>query len=79
MSRPSPLKAVPRAMLWKAGALSAGGMTMLMLGVLALTQPTLLPALATPTVAWPLVIVGSLLETSGMGLLFGALRAARSS
>lgn len=78
MSRPSPFAAVPRRTLLAGGALSACGMSMLMAGVVALSQPALLPALAPPSVAWPLVIVGSLLETGAMSLLLGALRAARS-
>lgn len=78
MSGPSPFAALPRAVLLKCGALSFSGMAMLMLGAVALAQPSLLPALAPPSVAWPLIIVGSLLETGGMTLLLGALRAARS-
>jgi len=78
VSRPSPFAAVPRRTLLAGGALSACGVSMLTAGALALTQPAWLPALATPSIAWPLVIVGSLLETGAMTMLLGALRAARS-
>lgn len=77
MSRPSPLNQLPKSMLFTCGVLSLCGMSMLMAGVVAMTQPALLPALAKPTVAWPLIAVGGMLETGAMTMLLGALRAHR--
>ncbi|MBK6660792.1 MAG: hypothetical protein IPG43_22845 [Proteobacteria bacterium] len=79
MTRSTPFAAVPRKVLLGAAALSASGATMLMAGVLALTQPTLLPALGAPSIAWPLVVVGGLLDAAAVSLLLGALRAARAA
>ena len=79
MSRPSPLTQLPGSVLFTSGVLSACGMAMLMAGVVALTQPTLLPVLAKPTIAWPLIAVGGMLESGGVAVLLAALRAKRDT
>ena len=59
------------------GALSAFAMTLLIAGMLALTQPDLVPALAKPSIAWPMIIVGGMLESGAVTMLLSALRAQR--
>ena len=57
------------------GALSAFAMTLLIAGMLALTQPDLVPALAKPSITWPMIIVGGMLESGAVTMLLSALRA----
>lgn len=77
MSRPSPFNQLPASLLISCGLLSACGMSMLIAGLVAMTQPDLIPVLAKPSVAWPLIAVGGMLETGAMTMLLGALRAKR--
>ena len=77
MSGPSPVYRLPASVLMCYGALSAIAITMLIAGGLALTQPNLVPALAKPAIAWPLLIVGGMLESGAVAVLLGALRAQR--
>lgn len=65
------------SVLVRCGALSALAMLLLMAGMLAVTQPDLVPALATPSIAWPLIIVGGMLESGAVTMLLSALRAQR--
>ena len=75
MSRPSPVYRLPASVLMCYGALSAFAMTLLIAGMLALTQPDLVPALAKPSIAWPMIIVGGMLESGAVTMLLSALRA----
>jgi hypothetical protein len=77
MSRPSAVNQLPVSLLVTCGVLSASGMVMLAAGVVAMTQPTLLPALAKPSISWPLIGVGAMLDTGAVTLLLGALRSKR--
>ena len=77
MSRPSGVNQLPNSVLITCGVLSACGMSMLAAGVVGMTQPALLPALAKPSIAWPLIAVGGMLDSGAVAVLLGALRAGR--
>ena len=77
MSGPAPVQRLPAAVLMRYSALSAFAMLLLLAGALALTQPNLVPALAKPAIAWPLLIVGGMLESGAVAILLGALRTQR--
>ena len=75
--KPSPFNQLPASVLLGCGALSMSGMAMLMAGMVGMTQPNLVPMLAQPSLAWPLIAVGGILESSAMTMLLGALRQRR--
>ncbi len=77
MNGPSPVYRLPASVLLRHGALSAFAMLLLIAGIVALTQPHLVPALAKPAIAWPLLIVGGMLESGAVAILLGALRTQR--
>lgn len=74
MSRPSSVQRLPKSVLVSCGALSAFATLLLTAGMLAVMQPGLVPALAKPSIAWPLIIVGGMLESGAVTMLLSALR-----
>ncbi len=77
MNSTSPVQRLPVAVLLRYGALSTLAMALLGAGVVGLAQPTLVPALATPTVAWPMIAVGAMLESAAVAVLLNAVRMRR--
>jgi hypothetical protein len=78
MSIESPIRRLPLAVLLACGALTLLAMVMLTAGLLGLLRPALVPVLASPGVAWPLIAVGALFDTGAVTLFLSALRAARN-
>ena len=77
MTKSSAFTKLPTSILLACGALSLLAMTLLMAGLLGLTQPQLLPALASPALCWPLIAVGGMLESGSVMVLLNALREQR--
>jgi len=58
-------------------ALSAFAVALIGAGVCGLVQPAMVPALARPSVAWSLIVVGAFLDTWAVLAILRAARRAR--